>query len=339
MFEVRQMVEAARKYKRIVQCPSNSRSPNGFQEAVDWAWQGNLGKIRLIYGVRYGFRPSIGKVDGPQPIPSTLDYDMWSGPAPVLPLMRKNLHYDWHWQWPYGGGELANWGPHILDGCRMATKSQSLPRHVITVGGRFGYVDDGQTPNSQLIYYDYEPAPIVFDMRGLPKGKLSPKVMDSYLDQRQNTVIHCEHGYIAHNKAFDKDGKLIQEFKPTTPDLYVNFIEAVRSRKRESLTADILDGHLTVSLIHMANISYRIGETVSSGEVKERIAGKKDLREAFDRFQGHLAANEVDLGKIVAGPLLTIDPATEQFTGELSARANPMRTREYRKPFVVPDKV
>jgi predicted dehydrogenase len=348
MFEGRKMVEAARKYKRIVQCPSNSRSPNGFQEAVDWAWQGNLGKIRLIYGVRYGARPSIGKVNGPQPIPSTLDYDMWSGPAPVLPLMRENLHYDWHWQWPYGDGELGNWGPHILDGCRMATKSQSLPRHVITVGGRFGYTDDGQTPNSQLIFYDYEPAPIVFEMRGLPKDKSFmkagnwnkiPNAMDTYFGQRQSTVIHCENGYVAHNKAFDKDGKPIREFKPATPDLYANFIDAVRSRKAESLTADILDGHLTVSLIHMANISYRIGETVSAGEVGERIAGRKELREAFERFQGHLVANEVDLGKIVAGPMLTMDPASERFTGELSDRANPLRTREYRKPFVVPERV
>ncbi len=348
LFEGRKMVEAARKYKRIVQCPSNARSPNGFQEAAAWARKGNLGKIRYIHGVNFGARTSIGKVPGPQRIPDTIDYDLWSGPAPILPLMRENLHYDWHWQWPYGDGELGNWGPHILDGCRMAIGEQTLPRHVVTMGGRFGYVDDGQTPNSQLMFYDYQPAPIIFEMRGLPKDKSFLNTawdksqntsMDTYCGIRQGTVIHCEGGYIAQNKAFDKDGKLIRQFEPTTPNLNVNFIEAMRSRRASDLAADILDGHLTVSLIHMSNISYRIGKTLSAGEIKERITGKKELLGPFDRFKDHLSANNVNVNKMTAGPLLTMDPTRERFTGDLSTEANKLVSRDYRKPFVVPEKV
>src|SRR3974390_465555 len=101
IFEGRKMVEAARKYNRIVQCPCLSREPTGFREALQWIWQGNLGTIRYVRGIHYRPRTSIGKVSGPQPIPSSIDYDLWSGPAPVLPLMRECLHYDWHWQWPY----------------------------------------------------------------------------------------------------------------------------------------------------------------------------------------------------------------------------------------------
>jgi hypothetical protein len=348
MFEGRKMVEAARKYKRMVQCPSMSRSANGFQEAAEWARQGNLGKLRYIHGVNYGARTSIGKVPGPRPVPDSIDYDLWSGPAPVLPLMREYLHYDWHWQWPYGDGDLGNWGIHILDGCRMAIQQDSLPRRVMSLGGRFGYVDDGETPNSQLLFFDYEPAPIIFELRGLPRDKslLSTewnkdqnRTMDNYHGIRQGTVIHCEGGYVAHNKAFDSGGKLIRDFKPTTPDLYVNFIDAVRSRKAESLAGDILQGHLSVSLIHTANISQRVGRTVAPGELKERVAGRKDLAAAFERFSGHLSANEVDLGRIVAGPMLTVDRTRERFTGEFAEEANRLLTREYRKPFVVPEKV
>ena len=345
MFEGRKMVEAARKYKRIVQCPNLSRSPTGFREALEWVWQGNLGKIRYVYGVHYGARTSIGKVKGPQPIPTSIDYDLWSGPAPILPLMRDCLHYDWHWQWPYGDGELGNWGIHLLDGCRQAIREQGLPPRVISCGGRFGYDDDGQTPNTQLVFYDYQPAPIVFDLRGLPKGKsflASPwkrDDMDTYCGARDAVVVRCEHGYIVQNKAFDKQGRLIRQFQPATPDLYANFIQAVRSRRVADLVGDIEQGYLSVSLVHMGNISYRVGKTASSGEIKERISGRKELGAAMDRFQAHLGANGVDLGRIVLGPMLTMDSKAERFAGEFAGEANRLLSREYRKPFVVPAEV
>ncbi len=348
LFEGRKMVEAARKYKRIVQCPSNSRSPNGLMEAVAWTRKGNLGKILYVHGINWAARTSIGKVAAARPIPSTIDYDMWCGPGPVLPVMRENLHYDWHWQWPYGDGELGNWGPHILDGCRMAIDAKAMPKHVICLGGRFGYDDDGQTPNSQLMFYDYQPAPILFEIRGLPKEKSlmqtawdknQPQTMDAMCGIRQGTIIYCEGGYVAQNKAYDKDGKLIQQFQPESPNLNVNFIEAVRSRKQETLVADIEEGHQTVALIHMANISYRVGKSASAGEAQERIRGNREFSAAFGRFEEHLKANGVERSPLTVGPMLAMDPAAEKFHGDLAVQANELARGKYRKPYVVPEKV
>ena len=356
IFEGRKMVEAAAKYHRIVQCPNGSRAPNGHAEALDYVRQGKLGKVVMVRHVHFSPRASIGKVSGPQPIPSTLDYDLWSGPAPLVPPARQNLHYDWHWQWPYGNGELGNWGIHHLDGCRMFVGG-GLPRHVISIGGRFGYEDDGQTPNTLIVYFDYQPAPVLSEFRALPKdrsflakavaGKDSwgPRAMDSYLGIPVGKVIHCELGYvvstISSHAAFDNGGKEIVKFKPTTPDLSHNFIQAVRSRRGGDLVSDMLQGHLSAALVHLGNLSHRVGKTMPDREIRERIAGNRELSAAYERFQAHLAANGVDLDKTPAtlGAMLTFEPDTERFVGEFSEQANRLVSREYRAPFVVPENV
>ncbi len=350
IFEGRKMVEAARKHGRIMQCTSGSRSRSGIKEALEFARQGNMGRIRYIHGVNFKPRTSIGKVAEPSTVASTLVYFLWSGPAAFLPVMREFLHYDWHWDWHYGNGDLGNMGIHYLDGCRMATGQDRLPRHVFSIGGRFGYTDDGQTPNSLITFFDYEPAPVLFEVRGLPKDKSfqqSPwdknakMTMDTFCGIQIGVTVHCENGYLANNKAFDREGKLIREFQPTNADTAANFIDVVRSRKAEALEADILQGHLSAVLMHMGNISYRLGKSSAPGEIRERINGRKDLLDACQRFQTHLEANGVELGRtpVLLGPMLTMDPETERFTGEFSAEANRLVTREYRPPFVVPEKV
>ena len=356
IFEGRKMVEAARKYHRIVQAPNGSRAPNGYAEAVDFVRQGHLGKIRMVRHVHFSPRSSIGKVPGPQPIPATLNYDLWSGPAPISPLLRQNLHYDWHWQWLYGNGELGNWGIHHLDGCRMFVGG-GMPRHVISIGGRFGYDDDGQTPNTQIIYFDYRPAPVLSEFRGLPRDKSflknavpgrdtwGPNAMDTYSGIPIGKVVHCEGGYvistIRSHTAFDNKGKQIREFKPTTPDLNHNFIQAMRTRRVSDLAADILDGHLSAVLVHMGNISHRVGKTMPDDEIRQRIAGTKELAAAYERFKAHLAANGVDLDKTPAtlGAMLTFAADTERFVGDFSEAANQLVSRPYRPPFVVPENV
>jgi predicted dehydrogenase len=346
IFEGRKMVQAARKYNRIVQCTNNSRSRTGFQEALDYVRKGHLGKMLCVYGINYKPRDSIGKAGGPQPIPKSIDYDLWSGPAPKAPLMRKHLHYDWHWDWRYGNGDLGNMGIHFMDGCRMAVGAGKLPRNVMCIGGRFGYEDDGRTPNTQVIYLDYQPVPVIFEVRGLPRNKAVPagawgKNMDLFQGIRTGVVVLCEGGHLAGNKVFDKAGKLVKQFKPTTPEVGANFLQAVRSGKAKDLVADIEDGHLSAALVHLGNISHRLGKGVPDGEITERIGGRKELAKSYDRFKTHLAANGVDLDRTAAtlGPLLTVDPGAERFVGDFSDKANKLVTREYRKPFVVPDKV
>src|SRR5205807_7292226 len=179
VFEGRQCVEAARKYNRIVQAGSQGRSNGAQREAFAWIKEGHLGKIKIARGLCYKRRPSIGKVDGPQPIPSQIDYDLWCGPALKLPLTRKKLHYDWHWVWNTGCGDLGNQGIHEMDVARWFLGAMELSPRVFSVGGRLGYVDDGETPNTMVIYHDYPTAPLIFEVRGLP-DKPGSKNMDQY---------------------------------------------------------------------------------------------------------------------------------------------------------------
>ena len=345
--EGRKMVEAARKYKRIVQAGTQSRSDNGLKNAFEYLQQGNLGKILLVRGICYKRRASIGKVDGPQPIPQSVDYNLWAGPAPLVPLMRKRLHYDWHWVWATGCGSIGNVGLHQMDVCRWATGQNKLPRRVMSIGGRFGYDDDGETANTQIAILDYKPAPILFEVRGLPKKKadsdMEPwEAMDNYRGLRTGMVVHCEGGYFAGGWTYDNKGKKIKQFfRDGGGGHQGNFIKAVRSRKVSDLNSDILEGHLSTSLSHMANISYRIGNESSVEGIKEAFGDNKDMLEAFERFQQHLSANEVDLAKTpaVLGAQLTMDTEKEEFVGTSAERANELLKRTYRKPFVVPEEV
>ncbi len=360
IFEGRKLVEASRKYNRMVQGDFDQRSKESMHEAVRWIQAGNLGEIRLARGRCYKNRPSLGKVNGPGPIPKTVDYDLWTGPAPLLPLRRKRLHYDWHWVWATGCGELGNNGPHQLDVCRWVLGHDNLPSRVFSVGGRFGYDDDGETANTQFIYYDYKPAPIIYEVRGLPpKEGDSGRTMDlfepvcprgvrlksSYNGTGPNTgvIIECEHGYVDMGgpTAYDYQGNVVKQFTGENIGPQANFIKAVRSRKRSDLRNDILDGHVSTALSHMGNISHRIGRKMSPADIRDSIKGNRDLVEVYDRFKAHLAANEVDLERTPAtlGPVLTMDAKTERFTGDFSAEANMLLTRDYRSPFVVPDTV
>jgi predicted dehydrogenase len=358
IFEGRKMVEAARRYNRIVQADLDLRSNEGLAEAVRYIQQGQLGNIFVVRGFCYKRRKSIGEVSGPQKVPESVDYNLWCGPAPMEPLMRKNLHYDWHWVWSTGCGEIGNNGPHQLDVCRWVLDKSQLPKQVMSIGARFGYDDDGQTPNTQIAVFDYEPVPIIYEVRGLPtrKGDSNMDVFSAVsatgiamrsgrLSPSPNTgvVVQCENGYVDLTElvAYDNRGRESKRFKSISPGPQVSFIKAVRSRKISDIRTDILEGHLSTCLCHMGNISYRLGKESSSEEIKEVIRGDKDSLEAFGRFEGHLAANGVNLKDTpaVLGPWLKMNPAKERFFGKFSGRANQLLTRRYRKPFVVPENV
>ncbi|MHC4434786.1 MAG: Gfo/Idh/MocA family protein [Planctomycetota bacterium] len=342
IWEGRKMVEAARKYNRIVQTGTQRRSDEGLTAAFAYIKQGNLGRILRARCYYYSPRGPIGKVDGPQPIPKTVNYDLWTGPAPMAPLMRKNLHYDWHWQWPYGNGDLGNNGIHFIDTCRWALGYSHLAPRVISFGGKFLWDDDRQTPNAQVAFYDYEPAPIIFEMRNLPRKKGDSAMDPTYRRTRADTVIECEGGYVAGGWAYDYADKKIRQFKVSGGGSHhANFIKAVRSRKISDLNADILQGHLSTALCHMGNISYRLGEVASRDEVMESVKSSKKLPDAFDRLQEHLLQNVVDVQKTprLLGPWLTMDSDAERFTGQFSDRANEHLSRNYREPFVVPERV
>jgi len=358
IFEGRKMVEAARKYKRIVQGDLDMRSSDALGEAIDYIRRGELGKIVLVRGFCYKRRASMGKVSGPQKVPESVDYDLWCGPAPKTPLMRKNLHYDWHWVWATGCGEIGNNGPHQLDACRWALGMRGLAKRVMSIGGRFGYDDDGETPNTQITFFDCKPAPIIYEVRGLPT-KSGDSGMDVYRSRSRNgvviksgkpgrgpntgVVVQCEDGYLdlGATAAYDNKGKEIKKFTGVNIGPQANFIKAVRSRKIKDLRTDILQGHLSTCLCHIGNISYRLGSEIGRERISDVIAGDAEMTEAFGRFGEHLSANGVNLDKTqaVLGPWLTMNSRKEEFVGEFADRANQLVSRNYRKPFVVPEKV
>jgi hypothetical protein len=254
-------------------------------------------------------------------------------------------------------------GNHQLDVGRRLLGDPGHPVRVFTIGGRFGYEDDGETPNTFLIHYDYGEGrvPFIFEVRGLPakpdqlsgntagKGGLGSAAllaasMDTYLGLNVGNIAHCEGGYLAIPaanyslaQAFDRDGKLLKEFKGAG-NHHANFIEAVRSRKESDLNCPLREGHRSSALVHLANISHRVGRTLSPGEIREQLKGRNQLAEPFGRFQEHLAANHVDLAKTPAtlGAPLAFDATTEKFTGDNSAAANQLRSRDYRSPWIVP---
>ncbi len=343
VWEGRKIVEAAKKYNKIVQSGTQSRSSlTGIKAAVEFVRKGNLGKILVSRGLCYKRRDSIGKVDAPQPIPSNIDYDLWCGPAQKLPLMRKRLHYDWHWVWNTGNGDLGNQGIHEMDVARWFLGVMELSPRVLSIGGRLGYIDDGETPNTLIVYHDYPEAPLIFEVRGLPDKKGS-RNMDKYKGAQIGIVIECENGHVTVPSyssaiAYDKDGKVIQEFKGAE-DHYVNWIKAVRSRKVQELNANILEGHLSSALCHTGNISCILGKKKDPNDIREEIKSDSLLNEAFGRMVEHLAANEVDVktDKLTLGAPLKMDPKTEKFIGNNDASA--LLTRNYRAPFIVPEKV
>jgi predicted dehydrogenase len=350
IFEGRKMVEAMRKYNRIVQATHSPRNSGAIDESYDYIWDGKLGKIQCVYGINYRPRISIGKVSGPQPIPKSCDYSLWCGPSPTKPLIRQHLHYDWHWDWATGNGDLGNMGIHAMDGCRWALRQDQLPKRVLSVGGRLGYDDDGQTPNTMITLLDYEPIPIIFEVRGLPKDaaylnenwqKGANQTMDKFRGIRIGAVVVCEGGYLHKGIAYDNDGKQMKAFTRERVSTKQNFIDAVRSRKADSLFTDALEGHLSCGLVHLANISYQVGQATPKSQIREAVKGEKEMSNSYERLLSHLAANRLDRKEdsLALGPMLTLDPKTERFTGPSSDKANALISRDYREPFVVPDRV
>lgn len=343
IWEGRQLVEIARRSKRIVMAGTQNRSNEGLRAAIEHVRSGALGPIRLIRGFCYKRRPSIGKAPGPQPVPPEVDYDVWCGPAPKTPLRRLRLHYDWHWVWETGNGDIGNQGIHELDMCRWALGDPPPPPRVLCIGGRYVYDDDATTPNTQIAFYDFAEAPVMFEVRGLPTSD-GTETMDHYRGVRIGLVIECEGGWYAGGGhggwTYDRDGKRRTQFPAQGAENHVrHFIEAVRSRDARHITAPIECGHLSSVLPHMANISYRLGRPRRPEEVREEIASLPGGAETFDRFMEHLRANKVDLprDRVVVGPLLEFDAKTERFRGLWSGRrANRLLSREYRPPYVVP---
>jgi predicted dehydrogenase len=343
VWEGRQLVSAAASSPLVVQAGTQKRSVEALTEAVSYIRAGNLGPIKVSRGFCYKRRKSIGWVDGPQPVPPSVDYNLWTGPAEMEPLMRERLHYDWHWVWNTGNGDLGNQGIHEVDIARWFLGDPAMPERVLSVGGRFGYVDNGETPNTQAIMFDYEEAPLLFEVRGLP---ISPEIdgMDNFKGIRIGVVVECEDGYFAGGGSggwvYTNDGERIKAFDGDGGDKHAqNFIDAIRANDKSLANGVIEAAHISSALCHLGNISQRVGSEMETDEIAERISANADMTDAFERMMEHCARNKVDFDTTPAGlgAALKLDRANERFTGDLSEEANTMISRDYRPGFVVPD--
>ncbi len=351
-FEGRKCMEAARKYKRIVQHGTQSRSSDAWARQVAAIASGKYGKLLVSKGAASkdgSGRWSIGFKPIKEP-PENLDYDIWLGPAPMQPFHENLVHYNWHWFWDFGNGEIGNQGVHEMDKARWAIPGATLPKSVISMGGRWvnsteghpPFTDQAQTPNCQLTIMDFGGPLLVFEVIGLVEragvdGKKYP--------QNVGNEFYLEAGLIRGGKFYPKGSDKAEplgdvEIKIRPGDHFENFIYAVRSRKVEDLNADIGEGYLSAACCQLGNISYRLGQQVA-GTTRPDVLGKhEEIGKSWDKIletvKGTLG---LDLRKSTyqLGPMLKFNPKAEKFVG--NSKANALLTRPYRKPFIVPESV
>ena len=253
--EGRRIVDAARKYNRVVQTGTQCRSHKGIQDAMAFLHSGKLGRVYMAKGLCYKPRGSIG-VKPECAVPDGLDYDTWCGPAEKRPFNPNKLHYNWHWIWNTGNGDLGNQGIHQMDLARWGLNKKEFPKSAQASGGRFGYKDDGETPNTETVALEYDDCLLQFEVRGLPTNDES--------GVRVGDIFYGTEGILAISSYTNWQTYLGPKLEKGPGgkgdgDHYGNFLKAVKARDPKILAADIEEGHLSSSLCHLGNISYRLG--------------------------------------------------------------------------------
>ncbi len=307
-WEGRKLVEAARKYNKICQHGTNSRSSVALREAMQKLQEGVIGDVYMARGLCFKWRDTIGK-KADEAVPPGVHYDLWLGPAPKRAFNPNRFHYNWHWNWDYGNGDIGNQGIHEMDIARWGL-GVTLPTKVYSSGGHFMFDDDQTTPNTQIATLDFnkngKKAILVFEVRHWMtnnEGGIGQDRDAAGLVRDSNcigNIFYGSEGYMAIDGYTEYKTFLGRKQEPGPSkraggSTWVNFIETVRSRKREEQHADIEEGHLSSALMHLANISYMTGRS------------------------------------------LDFDPKNEQILND--KEANAMLRRKYRDPFVVPEKV
>jgi predicted dehydrogenase len=268
--EAELLAMAARKYNRRVQHGTQRRSWPALREAVEKIHAGEIGRVLLAKSWYLAQRPSIGKGSQVQ-VPSWLDYALWQGPAPERPFRDNVVHYNWHWFWHWGTGELGNNGVHYIDVCRWAL-GVDYPLRITSSGGKYRYPDDDQeTPDTNIVSYDFGGATITWEQRSwASRTPQDPQYeMAFYGDKGMLTIQGGSY------TIYDEKGK--ERGKGTGPGgnqtHLQNFIDAIREGKE--LNAEIVEGYKSTLLSHLGNIAYRTGRAIQFDPQARRIVGDK----------------------------------------------------------------
>ncbi len=338
----RQMSNAAKRYGRIVQAGTQNRSDTGLIKAFDLIQSGGLGKIKEVFGTCYRNRSSIGKIDKPLTPPSTVDYDLWLGPALDKPIYRPNLHYDWHWDYNTGNGDVGNQAPHEFDLMQWVLGDPESPTEVSSFGGRFGWDDGGNTANMQGVSFVANGVPCTFEVNDM---RLTPKrnVASVYKGIRVGVIVTCENGEFRGGRGggyvVGPDGKTkIHKFPGDAGGSHArNFVDAVKSRKTEDLRAPVEKSHKTSVIHHLANISLLSGEQVALKDLPSSISDDANMQGIVERQAKQLKDWSIDFDKTMAsvGPVVKFDPKSEMVAGPDKAVA--IGKPEFRKGYEVPE--
>lgn len=273
--EGKKMIEAAYKYNRIVQHGVQLRSSPAIREAVKHLEDGLIGRVYMSRGLVYRRRPDIGN-KGISPIPAGLNYDLWCGPAPMRPFSRNLVHYNWHWHWNYGNGDVGNQGIHETDLCMWGLGVDTLPERITSMGGKFLWDDCKEVPEIQTSIYHYpkQKKIIQFEVRN----------WNTNLEDGAGVgnIFYGEKGYMV-IKGYDTYETYLGEKREKGPARsekgemelhFQNWFDAIRARDMSIQNGPVQSGHLSSSLAHLGNISYRLGRQLEFDPVAERFIGE-----------------------------------------------------------------
>jgi predicted dehydrogenase len=343
-WEGRQTVAAAREHGRVCQLGTQQRSdPMQAQIKQFLHEEKALGAIKTARVNRYGVRGSIGKRATPLKVQNEVNYDMWLGPAKDEPIYRDKLHYDWHWDWNTGSGEMGNWGVHVLDDLRnnIFQDKVTLPKRIMGGGGRVVWNDAGDTPNVHFVYFDTGSIPVVIGLTNLTAGT-GKKKSPNRPGPNSGYVAYCEGGRFEGQRgsgvAYDSNGKVVKRFKGNRGDVVhqQNFIDAVRAGNPAMLNAEVKIGNDSTGWCNLANIAFQAG---SPGGTREKVAGDQGIWPGLvGEMAEHLSNHGIAISskQISLSPMLEIDVENEKFVGENAEVANKLLKREYRARYVVP---
>ncbi len=293
MFESRQLIAAQRKFpERIVAHGTNSRSSPALKEAFEKMREGLIGEVYMARGLCFKWRNTIGRTPV-EPVPAGVHYDLWLGPAPKREFTRNRFHYNWHWFWDYGNGDLGNQGIHEVDVARWGL-GVKYPVKVSAMGGHFMFDDDQETPNTLTALYEFDEGGkkkfMVFEVRHWITNH-EAGIGESGQKKGSNTIgniFYGSKGYLVvegYTKYYTFLGRE-QEPGPARQEggnNWANFIQAVRSRKQSDLNATLEDGAISCTLVHLANISYRLGRTLRFDAEKFECVGDEEANRMFTR--------------------------------------------------------
>jgi predicted dehydrogenase len=299
MFEAQQIIAASRRYNRIVQ--DGTGAQGWLHEAKKKLKEGIIGDLYMARGLVFKWRDTIGRATE-EPVPAGVAYDFWIGPAPSKPFTRNRFHYNWHWQWDYGNGDIGNQGAHQMHSARMALGVR-YPTKISSMGGHYLFDDDQETPNTQVATFEFEDDGkkklLVFEVRhwmtnneaGMGERADAQSGPSAGQPQAIGNIWYGSKGYMATSSEgwrtfMGKEGAPgpKSEADPGYPG-FVNFIDVVRSRKREDQLAEVEEGAISTMLIHLANISYRTGRTLYFDPVSYSCKGDPEATAMFTRDQ------------------------------------------------------